>query len=148
VLYLGWKKKEGRNHSFLTNQREEDAMDSSRVKPAIWSAIGGAIAGMLVLSYGFGYMSPSAAKRIADAETEIAIIATLAPVCAEKFNALPDVTARKATLAQNKDSSWKMREAFPEALVTLPGKSYVDSDLVSACAKLVLAPPKSASLKQ
>jgi hypothetical protein len=103
---------------------------------------------MLALSYGFGYMSPSAAKRIADAQTEIAIIATLAPVCAEKFNALPDVTARKATLAQNKDSSWKMREAFPEALVTLPGKSYVDSDLVSACAKLVLAPPKSASLMQ
>ena len=139
---------ERRNHSFLTNQREEIAMDSSWVRPAIWGAGGGAIAGMLVLSYGFGFMSPSGAKRIADAQTERAVIATLAPVCAEKFNALPDVTARKAILAQNKDSSWRMREAFPEALVTLPGKTYVDSDLVSACAKLVLSPPKSASLKQ
>src|SRR5919109_1420444 len=111
-------------------QGEEYPMDRSLVKPAIWSAVGGAIAGMLALSYGFGYMSPSAAKRLADAQTESAIIATLAPVCAEKFNALPDVAARKATLAENKDYSWKMREAFPQALVTLPGKSYVDSDLV------------------
>jgi len=30
----------------------------------------------------------------------------------------------------------------------LPGKSYPDSDLTAACAGLILAPPKSAGLKQ
>jgi hypothetical protein len=41
-----------------------------------------------------------------------------------------------------------MREAFPEAMITLPGKSYPDSDLTAACAALILAPPKTAELKQ
>jgi hypothetical protein len=72
----------------------------------------------------------------------------LAPACADKFGALPDVAARKATLVADKDNSYKMREAFPEALITLPGKSYTDSDLAAACAGLILEPPKSASLKQ
>jgi hypothetical protein len=41
-----------------------------------------------------------------------------------------------------------MRAAFPDAMITLPGKSYPDSDLAAACAGLVLAPPKTADLKQ
>jgi hypothetical protein len=41
----------------------------------------------------------------------------LAPVCADKFRALPDVAARTATLIADKGNSYKMREAFPEAHV-------------------------------
>jgi hypothetical protein len=41
----------------------------------------------------------------------------------------------------DKDNSYKMREAFPEALITLPGKNYPNSDLTAACAGLILAPP-------
>ena len=55
--------------------------------------------------------------------------------------------ARTATLVADKDNSYKLREAFPEAMITLPDKSYADSDLAAACAGLVLA-PKTASLKQ
>jgi hypothetical protein len=73
--------------------------------------------------------------------------AGLAPVCADKFRAPPDVAARTATLVADKDS-YKMRAAFPEAMTTLPGKSYPDSELASACAGLILAPPKTADLKQ
>jgi hypothetical protein len=36
--------------------------------------------------------------------------------------------------------------AFPEAMITLPGKSYPDSDLITACAGLILAPRLLASL--
>ena len=72
----------------------------------------------------------------------------LAPVCADKFGALPDVAARKATLLADKDNTYKMRDAFPAALITLPGKSYPDSDLTSACAGLILTPPKTAEVKQ
>jgi hypothetical protein len=82
------------------------------------------------------------------ATSEKATIVALAPVCADQFRALPDVTARMATLVANKDSSWKLREAFPETLITLPGKNYYDSDFASACSALILAPPKSASVKQ
>jgi hypothetical protein len=64
-----------------------------------------------------------------------------------KFRALPDVGARTATLVSDKDDFYKMREAFPAAMITLPDKSYPDSDLTAACAALILAPPETADLK-
>ena len=118
------------------------------VKPSLWTGVGGVIVGMVLLSYGFGFMSRTTAEKLANTSSERAVIAVLAPVCADKFRALPDVTARTTTLIADKDNSYKMREAFPEAFITLPGKSYPDSDLTAACAGLVLAPPKTASLKQ
>jgi hypothetical protein len=118
------------------------------VKPSLWTGVGGVVVGMFLLSYGFGFMSPTAAEKMASADSEKSVIAVLAPVCADKFGALPDVAARKATLIADKDNSYKMRDAFPEAMITLPGKSYPDSDLTAACAALILTPPKSADLIQ
>jgi hypothetical protein len=106
------------------------------------------VVGMFLLSYGFGFMSQNAAEKLASTSSERAVIAVLAPVCAEKFGGLPDVAGRTATLVADKDNSYKMREAFPEAMITLPGKTYPDSDLTEACASLILAPPKTAGLKQ
>jgi len=118
------------------------------VKPSLWTGAGGVVVGMFLLANGFGFMSPTTAEKMAAMSSEKAVIAVLAPVCAEKFGALPDVAARTATLVADKDNSYKMRDAFPEAMITLPGKSYPDSDLTAACAGLILAPPKSAGLKQ
>src|SRR6266498_5099445 len=118
------------------------------VKPSLGTGAGGVVVGMLLLSYGFGFMSRTTAGKLADTKSEAAVIAVLAPACADKFRALPDVAARTETLVANKDYSYKMREAFPEAMITLPGKSYTDSDLTAACASLILAPPKAASLRQ
>ena len=117
------------------------------VTPCLWTGAGEVVVGMLLLSYGFGFMSQATAEKLASTTSERAVIAVLAPACADKFRALPDVAARTATLVADKDN-YKMREAFPEALITLPGKSYTDSDLAAACAGLILEPPKSASLKQ
>jgi alpha/beta superfamily hydrolase len=103
---------------------------------------------MFLLSYGLGFMSPNAAEKLASTSSEKAVIAVLAPVCADKFSALPDVAARTAIIVADKDNSYKMRDAFPKALITLPGKTYPDSDLTEACAGLILAPPKAAGLKQ
>jgi alpha/beta superfamily hydrolase len=118
------------------------------VKPALWTGVGGVVVGMFLLSYGFGFMSRTAAEKMANTNSEKAVVAVLAPVCADKFRALPDVGARTATLVADKDDFYKMREAFPEAMITLPDKSYPDSDLTAACAALILAPPKTADLKQ
>jgi len=115
------------------------------LEPSLWTGAGGVVVGMVLLSYGFGFMSRTTAEKLASTSSERAVIAVLAPVCADR--ALPDVAARTATLVANKDSSWEMRKSFPETLITLPGKSYVDSDLTAACAALILAPPKTAELK-
>jgi hypothetical protein len=117
------------------------------VTPSLWTGVGGVVVGMVLLSYGFGFMSRTSAEKLASTSSDRAVVAVLAPICLDKFSALPDVAERKVALVANKDS-YKMREAFPEALVTLPGKSYPDSDLTAACAGLILAPPKTADLKQ
>ena len=76
--------------------------------------------------------------------SDLAVVAALAPVCADKFRALPDAQAKQAALS--KVDSWKRRDEFPRELVTLPGESHPNSALVEACYTLLLA-PKSAALK-
>ena len=105
-------------------------------KAATWSAIGGVIVGMAVMSYGFGYMSPSAAGKIAKAEADTAVVAVLAPECAVKFRALPDYVAKR--MALEKATTYQRGDIFPKELVTLPGSTYADSDLVAACTSAVL----------
>ncbi len=105
-------------------------------KAATWSAIGGLVAGMILMPYGFGYMSPSAAEKIAKTQTDTAVVAILAPECAAKFRALPDYAAKRAAL--EKAAGYQRDDLFPKELVSLPGTNYPDSDLVAACASAVL----------
>lgn len=105
-------------------------------KTATWSAVGGVIVGMALMSYGFGYMSPTAAEKIAQTRADTAVVAVLAPDCAVKFRALPDYAAKREALATA--SSYQRSDLFPKELVTLPGKSYTDSDLVTACSAAIL----------
>ena len=72
------------------------------------------------------------------------VVAALAPVCTDKFRALPDADAKKVALS--KVGSRKRHDEFPKEFVTLPGESYPTSALVDACYTLLLA-PKSAALK-
>lgn len=105
-------------------------------KAATWSAAGGVVVGMILMSYGFGYMSPSAAEKMARTQIDAAVVAVLAPVCAAKFRELPDYAVKRAAL--EKASAYERRDLLPKELVTLPGKTYTDADLASACAEAVL----------
>jgi hypothetical protein len=107
-------------------------------------AAAGAVATMFVGFYWGGWSLGSTADKMAKERSELAVIAALAPVCADKFRALPDAEAKQVALT--KAESWKRRDEFPKELVTLPGESYPSSGLVEACATLLLA-PKSAALK-
>lgn len=105
-------------------------------KAATWSAVGGVVVGMALMSYGFGYMSPSAAEKMAKTQSDAAVIAVLAPACAAKFHELPDYAAKRAAL--EKASDYQRSDIFPKELVTLPGKTYTNADLASACSEAVL----------
>jgi hypothetical protein len=72
------------------------------------------------------------------------VVAALAPVCVDKFRALPAADAKKVALS--KVESWKRRDEFSKEFVTLPGEAYSSSALVDACYALLFA-PKSAALK-
>jgi hypothetical protein len=119
-------------------------LEGESLKRLLQGAAVGAIATMFVGFYWGGWSLGSTADKMAKERSELAVVAALAPVCADKFRALPDAEAKKAALS--KADSWKRRDEFPTELVTLPGESYPSSALVDACSKLLLA-PKSAALK-
>src|SRR5580704_17164630 len=91
-----------------------------------------------------GWSLGSTAERMARERSELAVVAALAPVCADKFRAQPDAEAK--TIALSKVEAWKRREEFPKEFVTLPGQTYPSSALIYACSTLFLT-PKSAALQ-
>ena len=118
-------------------------LQGESLKRLLQGAAAGAVATMIVgFSWG-GWTVGSTADKMAKERSELAVVAALAPVCADKFRALPDFAAKKVTLS-NVDA-WRRREEFPKEFVTLPGESYPSSALVDACSALLLA-PKSAAL--
>ena len=119
-------------------------LQGESLKRLLQGAAAGAVATMIVGFNWGGWSLGSTADKMANARSELAVVAALAPICADKFRALPDAEARK--IALSKVDSWKRRDEFPDALVTLPGESYPSSALVDACSTLLLA-PKSAELK-
>lgn len=105
----------------------------------------GAVATMFVGFYWAGWSLNSSAQKMATEKANVAVVAVLAPVCAEKFRALPDYDAKQVSLI--KAESWKRRDEFPKELVTLPGESYPSSALVDACYMLLQAPKTAAAVK-
>jgi hypothetical protein len=104
----------------------------------------GAVATMIVGFTWGGWSLGSTADKMAKEQSELAVVAALAPVCADKFRALPNAEAKKVALS--KVDSWKRTDEFPKELVTLPGETYPSSALVNACYSLLMA-PKSAALQ-
>jgi hypothetical protein len=107
-------------------------------------AVVGAVATMIVGFNWGGWSLSSTANKMAKEQSDLAVVRALAPVCADKFRALPDAAAK--TIALSKVDSWKRADEFPKEFVTLPGETYPSSALVIACSTLLLA-PKSASLQ-
>jgi hypothetical protein len=107
-------------------------------------AAAGAVATIFAGFFWGGWSLASTADKMARDRSDHAVVAALAPMCADRFRALPDADTRKATLA--KIESWKRRDEFPKEFVTLPGESYPSQALVEACYALLFA-PKSVQLK-
>jgi hypothetical protein len=108
---------------------------------------GAAVGVVATIFVGFGWggwLLASTADKMAKERSELAVVAALAPVCADKFRAQPDAEAK--TIALSKADPWKRGEEFPKEFVTLPGATYPNYALVDACSALLLA-PKSAALK-
>ena len=118
-------------------------LQGESLKRLLQGAAVGAVATIFVgFSWG-GWSLGSTAERMAKDRSELAVVAALAPVCADKFRAQPDAAAK--TIALSKVDSWKRVDEFPKELVTLPGETYPSSALANACYALLLA-PKSAAL--
>ena len=119
-------------------------LQGESLKRLLQGVAAGAVATMFVGFYWGGWSLSSTADKMAKEQSELAVVTVLAPVCADKFRALPDAEAKTAALS--KVEAWKRGEEFPKQFVTLPGETYPSSALVNACSTLLLA-PKSAALQ-
>ncbi|MGC1358946.1 MAG: hypothetical protein WA851_24720 [Xanthobacteraceae bacterium] len=119
-------------------------LQGESLKRLLQGAAVGAVATIAVGFGGGGWSLGSTADRMAKERSELAVVAALAPVCADKFRAQPDAEAK--TIALSKVEAWKRREEFPKEFVTLPGETYPSSALIYACSTPLLT-PKSAALQ-
>ena len=110
-------------------------------KPALWGAVGGAIAAMIVGFTWGGWVTGGTAETNATQRANKAVVAALAPVCVDKFQHAVDVSTNLEAL--KKADSWS-QGSFVEkgGWATLPGKNPPEqvSAVAQACA-LLLAPP-------
>jgi hypothetical protein len=119
-------------------------LQGESLKRLLQGAAAGAVATIFVGFNWGGWLLGSAADKMVKEQSELAVVAALAPGCANKFLALPDAAAK--TVALSKVDSWKRAEEFPKEFVTLPGETYTSSALVDACYALLMA-RKSAALE-
>jgi hypothetical protein len=84
-------------------------LEGESLKRLLQGAAAGAVATIFVGFYWGGWSLASTTYKIAKGRSELAVIAALAPVCADKFRALPDAEAKQS-------------RAFEGRLVEAPGQ--------------------------
>lgn len=102
------------------------------VKPALFGAVGGAIALSIAgFSWG-GWMTSSKAMQLASSQANLEVLAALVPICMEQSKQDPQVTE---TLAQLKQADYYRRSdmLMKAGWATMPGSSDPNSRLASAC---------------
>ena len=117
---------------------------SPNLKPALWGAVGGAIALAIVgFSWG-GWMTSRAAQKLADERADSAVVTALSTICVDKFMHTSDATANLAKLKAI-TSTWEQGEYLQKGgWATRPGAASPDYLLGRACAEK-LAEAKTAS---
>ena len=101
------------------------------LKPAVWGAIVGSIATMIIGFSWLGWVLGSTAERMAHQRTNAAVVAALTPGCVARFMAQPNAGEKLKEL-QTIDS-WKQRE-FVEAggWATPRGATAPNSELATS----------------
>ena len=96
---------------------------------------GGLITALLGFNWG-GWMLESTAKQSAVKDTSAALVAVLAPMCADKFRNASDSALNMAEF--KKVNSW-MQDSYIQkgGWATFPGMSSPDLAIAQACAKLL-----------
>jgi alpha/beta superfamily hydrolase len=104
----------------------------SQLRPALWGAVGGAIAVTIIgFSWG-GWVTGSKANELARQRVQVALVEALTPICVDKFNRATDAQARLVELKKI-TSSWDRERYVRENDWAKFGKES-NSRVVDACA--------------
>ena len=109
-------------------------------KPAIWGFVGGAVVAAIVGFTWGGWVTGSTAEASATQRANSAVVAALAPVCADRFKNTADAASN--LIALKKVDSWQQGEYVEKGgWAGLPGSnaSAQVSAVAKACAALLTA---------
>ena len=107
--------------------------------PALWGAAGGAIALAIIGFSWLGWVSHATAERQSARRANDAVVAALAPICADRFLHNINATANMAEL--KKVDSWKQGSFIEKGgWSVMSGTTLYGSDVADACARLLAAP--------
>src|SRR5579871_3685803 len=116
---------------------------NSNVKPALWGAVGGAVA-LAIVGFSWGGWKTSASTRdLVEAGSQKAVIVALAPFCVEKFNAQADAATKLGEL--KKLASYEQGTFVEKAGWATFGSDKPNSDVARACAEALLSVPGKAA---
>ena len=113
----------------------------AQTKPAVWGAVGGAIATLILGFYWGGWQTTSSANRMANEQSEKKVIAALAPFCVDRFLKSADATQSAELL---KFTTNYERGSFLEkaGYTNLPGSTATNWAVGRACGDLLAAAAK------
>lgn len=111
----------------------------AELKPICWGAVGGAAALWIIGFTWGGWTTTATADTQARQRADRAVVAVLAPICANKFTQQTDATANLVEL--KKVSSWQQSSFIEKGgWAIMPGSTAADSGVASACAELLRTP--------
>lgn len=101
-------------------------------------AIGGCVATAIIGFNWGGWTLETTAKQMAESSANAAVVAALAPICADKFRQATDASLNMSEL--KKVNSW-MQDSYIEkgGWATFPGMSSPERGVAQACANLLTA---------
>jgi len=102
----------------------------------------GAAAGAIItviIGFGWGgWTRGSTATQMAESKASDAVVAALAPICADKFAQAPE-SAEKLTALKAIDSWQQDTFVVKGGWATFPGNEEPNRDVAEACAKIITA---------
>jgi len=116
----------------------------AEVKPALWGAVGGAVALALIGFWWGGWTTAASSRDLVEAGSQKAVVIALTPFCVAKFNAQADAAAKLGEL--KKLASYEQGSFVETAGWATFGSDKPNSDVARACADvLTTAPARAAS---
>lgn len=107
------------------------------------AAVGAIALAIVGFSWG-GWVTGGTARKEAMMASHDAVVAALAPVCAARFQAQAEAPGKLTALV--KTSSYERGQMIEKAgFATIIGNDSVTSDVASACAEMLVSPPKPKS---
>lgn len=115
---------------------------SSNVKPALWGAVGGAIALAIVGFTWGGWVTSSTATTMAQDHAHVEIAKVLAPICFLQFQQQPDAMAKMVELKGMTSQYQQATLVEKSGAAMMPGGDKPLKGVSQACAELIVQAAK------